>query len=119
MTNKPEVKRWQPVGPDWEACVEPDGDYVTFEDYEALQAEMAEIKQTTLFAAGYRFGRDANDAGHTVRLQKEKDALQAELEMLRAQAEGFTEDERNHLLLALSCLESDLPEHHSLLNKLR
>jgi len=44
-TNKPEVKRWQPVGPDWEACVEPDGDYVTFEDYEALQAECEKLRK--------------------------------------------------------------------------
>lgn len=57
---------------------------VRLSDYEALQAELAELKQTPLFTAGYRFGRDANDAGHTVRLQKEKDALQAECESLRA-----------------------------------
>jgi hypothetical protein len=56
---------------------------------EALQAELAELKQTSLFAAGYRFGRDANDAGHTVRLQKEKDTLQAECDQLRKDAERY------------------------------
>ena len=51
MTNKPKVKRYDDMGCPEQICrvdtmhESDDGDYVLYEDYEALQAEIMELKR--------------------------------------------------------------------------
>lgn len=83
MTNKPKVKRYDDMGCPEQICLvdtmpeSDDGDFVLYEDYEALQAAHEE----ELFQV--RQDRDAH-FGELMRAIEQVDALQAECAQLRS-----------------------------------
>lgn len=83
MTNKPKVKRYDDMGCPEQICrvdtmhESDDGDYVLYEDYEALQSAYEE----ELFQV--RQDRDTH-FGELMRALEQVDAMKAECEKLRA-----------------------------------